>query len=130
MLDEADHGRAWPKAAPEVEALVREMIGRVADKWTLLILEVLEEHGTLRFTRIGEQVGGISQKMLTKTLRQMEADGLLSRTVHPVIPPRVEYSLTPLGLSLSEAFCSVWTWAETHHEAVARARQEFKEKTA
>ncbi|MFC6661309.1 winged helix-turn-helix transcriptional regulator [Deinococcus multiflagellatus] len=77
----------WPKAAPEVEALVREMIGRVADKWTLLILEVLEEHGTLRFTQLGERVGGISQKMLTKTLRQMEADGLLRRTVHPVIPP-------------------------------------------
>lgn len=123
MQDKADPGTAWPRATLEVKALVREMIGRVANKWTLLILEVLEQHGTLRFTRIGEQVGGISQKMQTKILRQMEADGLLSRTVHPVIPPRVEYTLTPLGLSLSEAFCSVWTWAGTHHKAVARARR-------
>ncbi|WP_221091024.1 winged helix-turn-helix transcriptional regulator [Deinococcus aquaedulcis] len=115
----------WPKAAPEVEALVREMIGRVADKWTLLILEVLEEHGTLRFTQVGERVGGISQKMLTKTLRQMEADGLLRRTVHPVIPPRVEYTLTPLGHSLSEAFCPVWLWAEANYAAVMRARAAF-----
>ncbi|WP_295820060.1 helix-turn-helix domain-containing protein [uncultured Deinococcus sp.] len=118
-------GTPWPKATPDVEALVREMIGRVADKWTLLILEVLEEHGTLRFTQVGEHVGGISQKMLTKTLRQMESDGLLTRTVYPVIPPRVDYTLTPLGLSLSEAFCAVWEWAEAHHAEVMAARQTF-----
>ena len=62
------------KDDPELEALVREIIGRVADKWTMLALEVLEEHGRLRFTRLGELIGGVSQKMLTKTLRQMEAD--------------------------------------------------------
>ncbi|WP_309572024.1 helix-turn-helix domain-containing protein [Deinococcus sp.] len=118
-------GEPWPKAAPEVEVLVREMIGRVADKWTLLILEVLEERGTLRFTQVGEHVGGISQKMLTKTLRQMESDGLLTRTVYAVVPPRVEYALTPLGLSLSEAFCAVWEWAERHHAEVMAARQTF-----
>ena len=92
---------------PKVEALVNELIGRVADKWTMLILEVLEEHGELRFTRIGERVPGISQKMLTQTLRQMERDGLVIRTVHPVVPPRVDYRLTELGGSLSEAFCGV-----------------------
>ncbi|GHF59404.1 DNA-binding HxlR family transcriptional regulator [Deinococcus metalli] len=123
-------GEPWPKAAPEVEALVREMIGRVADKWTLLILEVLEEHGTLRFTQVGEHVGGISQKMLTKTLRQMESDGLLTRTVYPVIPPRVEYALTPLGRSLSEAFCAVWVWAEQHHAEVRAAREIFAARAA
>ncbi|MBZ9750619.1 helix-turn-helix transcriptional regulator [Deinococcus sp. HMF7604] len=122
---EAVRGEAWPQTSPEVEALVREMMGRVADKWTLLILEVLEEHGTLRFTQVGERVGDISQKMLTKTLRQMEYDGLLSRRVHPVIPPRVDYTLTPLGLSLSEAFCPVWLWAEAHHAAVMAARAAF-----
>jgi DNA-binding HxlR family transcriptional regulator len=110
---------------PKVEALVNELIGRVADKWTMLILEVLEEHGELRFTRIGEQVPGISQKMLTQTLRQMERDGLVIRTVHPVVPPRVEYRLTELGGSLSEAFCGVWTWAEKNLTAIEAARRAF-----
>ena len=99
---------------PKVDALVREIIERVADKWTMLVLEVLEEHGVVRFTRLGELVGDISQKMLTKTVRQMERDGLVIRTVHPVIPPRVEYELTELGRSLGAAFCGVWIWAEKH----------------
>ncbi|HTJ30353.1 MAG TPA: helix-turn-helix domain-containing protein [Acidobacteriaceae bacterium] len=103
-------------SSPELDALVRAVIMRVADKWTLLVLEALEEHGVLRFTQVGEQVGGISQKMLTKTLRQMEKDGFVKRTVHPVIPPKVEYELTPLGRSLSEAFCGVWHWAEANRE--------------
>jgi DNA-binding HxlR family transcriptional regulator len=113
---------------PAVEALVRDVIGQVADKWTMLILEALEDHGTLRFTDVGRAVGDISQKMLTKTLRQMEADGLVLRTVHPVIPPHVDYQLTPLGLSLSAAFCSVWQWAEANLDAVETARQSFRER--
>src|ERR1700709_428419 len=80
---------------PRIEALVNDLIGRVADKWTMLILEVLTEQGELRFTRLSEFVEGISQKMLTQTLRQMERDGLVTRTIHPVVPPRVEYKLTP-----------------------------------
>ena len=115
---------------PKIEALVREIIERVADKWTMLVLEVLEEHGVVRFTRIGELVGGISQKMLTKTLRQMEHDGLVRRTVHPVIPPRVEYELTKLGSSLSMAFCGVWIWAEQHHDEISRSRNTFASKAA
>ncbi|WP_407542872.1 helix-turn-helix domain-containing protein (plasmid) [Deinococcus radiomollis] len=99
------------------------MIERVADKWTMLILETLTEHGTVRFTRLGDLVGGISQKMLTKTLRQLEHDGLVTRTVHPVIPPHVDYQLTELGSSLSEAFCGVWIWAENNHAAVLQARR-------
>jgi DNA-binding HxlR family transcriptional regulator len=109
----------------KVDALVREIIERVADKWTMLVLEVLEEHGVVRFTRLGELVGDISQKMLTKTVRQMERDGLVIRTVHPVIPPRVEYQLTELGRSLGEAFCGVWIWAEKHGEEIERARERF-----
>ncbi len=112
---------------PELEALVREIIGRVADKWTMLVLEAFEEHGRLRFTRLGELIGGVSQKMLTKTLRQMEADGLVSRTVFPVIPPRVEYELTSLGRSLGKAFCGVWIWAERNRAAIERARTRFRE---
>ena len=110
---------------PRVEALVTQLIGRVADKWTMLVLEVLGEAGELRFTRLSERVAGISQKMLTQTLRQMERDGLVVRTVHPVVPPRVEYRLTELGLSLGAAFCGVWIWAEQHLDRVEAARQAF-----
>ena len=110
---------------PKLEGLVRDIIGKVADKWTMLILEALEEHGTLRFTDVGRKVGDISQKMLTKTLRQMEADGLVCRTVHPVIPPHVDYTLTAMGLSLGQAFCGVWLWAEAHSGEIEASRAAF-----
>ncbi len=115
---------------PELEEIVREIIGRVADKWTMLALEVLEEHGCLRFTRLGELIGGVSQKMLTKTLRQMEADGLVSRTVFPLVPPRVDYELTKLGHSLGAAFCGVWMWAEEHRQAIIQSRRNFQQRRA
>jgi DNA-binding HxlR family transcriptional regulator len=115
-------------SSPEIDALVQEIIGRVADKWTMLVLEALEEHGTLRFSQLGENVSGISQKMLTKTVRQMEADGLVTRTVYPVIPPRVEYDLTEMGRTLSEAFCGVWVWAEKYHGRIQKARTTFHNK--
>lgn len=110
---------------PRIEALVHELIGRVAHKWTMIILEVLVEKGELRFTRLSELVPGVSYKMLTQALRQMEREGLVHRTVHPVVPPRVEYKLTQLGLSLGAAFCGVWMWAEKHLEEVEAARRQF-----
>jgi DNA-binding HxlR family transcriptional regulator len=110
---------------PRIEALVNDLIDRVADKWTMVILEVLAEKGELRFTRLNEAVTGISQKMLTQTLRQMQRDGLLTRTVHAVVPPRVDYALTPLGMSLGAAFCGVWIWAAQNLQDVERARREF-----
>ncbi len=113
---------------PVIEALVQDIIAKVADKWTMLILEALEEHGTMRFTQIGKVVGNISQKMLTKTLRQMECDGLVTRIIHPVIPPHVDYSLTHLGKTLGSAFCGVWIWAETHHADIEKARRAFEEQ--
>ena len=119
------HPETGEVADPRVEALVNDVIGRVADKWTMLILEVLAEHGETRFTRVGELVGGISQKMLTQTLRQMERDGLVIRTVHPVIPPKVEYRLTDLGFTLAEAFCGVWMWAEKNIDRIEAARLAF-----
>lgn len=119
------HPETGQTADPRVEALVNDVIGRVADKWTMLVLEVLAEHGEQRFTRIGDLVGGISQKMLTQTLRAMERDGLVIRTVHPVIPPKVEYRLTDLGGSLAEAFCGVWTWAEANIDRIETARADF-----
>ncbi|PKB19457.1 HxlR family transcriptional regulator [Novosphingobium kunmingense] len=111
--------------APEVDALVNDLIGRVADKWTLLVLEQLEEGGEQRFGALARAVPGISQKMLTQTLRAMERDGLVIRTVHPVIPPHVDYRLTTLGHSLGEAFCGVWHWAEANLAAVQRSRSAF-----
>lgn len=113
---------------PKVEALVNDLIGRVADKWTMIILEVLAEHGELRFTRLSRLVSGVSQKMLTQTLRQMERDGMVTRTVHPVVPPRVEYRLTDLGASLGAAFCGVWIWAEDNLTRVEAARAQFDAK--
>ncbi|KRB78907.1 winged helix-turn-helix transcriptional regulator [Noviherbaspirillum sp. Root189] len=124
------HAPALAQIDPEVNNLVREIMARVADKWTMLALEVLAEHGRLRFTRIGELIGDISQKMLTKTLRQMEADGLILREIYPVIPPKVEYELTEMGRTLGAAFCGVWLWAEENREAVMKARQEFQARAA
>ncbi|MET0328322.1 MAG: helix-turn-helix domain-containing protein [Luteimonas sp.] len=110
---------------PRVEALVNGVIARVADKWTMIVIDVLAEHGELRFTQLGKRVPGISQKMLTQTLRDMEREGLVLRTVHPVVPPKVEYRLTDLGLGLGAAFCGVWIWAEQNLDAIEQARATF-----
>ena len=115
--------KPWPDSEPEVDALVTDIVGRLADKWTLLVLETLAEHGELRFTQVARLTQGVSQKMLTQTLRQMERDGLVHRTAHPVIPPRVDYRLTPVGLG--EAFCGVWKWAEDNRERIEAAREAF-----
>jgi len=107
---------------------VNDLIGRVADKWTMLILDVLAEKGELRFTRLSEEVDGISQKMLTQTLRHMEREGLITRKVHPVVPPKVEYKLTDLGIGLGSAFCGVWVWAAENLDEVEQSRRVFDEK--
>jgi DNA-binding HxlR family transcriptional regulator len=117
--------RKYPDSSPEIDTLVEQTIARIADRWTMEILDVLTEQGTQRFSRIAGHIPGISQKMLTQTLRQMERDGLIKRTVHPVIPPHVDYTLTRLGNELSEAFCSVWLWAEKNARAIERARAKF-----
>jgi DNA-binding HxlR family transcriptional regulator len=108
-------------ANDEKEKLAREMLGRVADAWTLLVIDALES-GEKRFGQLRREIQGISQKMLTHTLRQLERDGLVTRTVHPVVPPRVDYRLTPLGESLGEAVCGIWLWVEANLEKVQAAR--------
>lgn len=115
----------WHAADPRVDALVNDLIGAIADKWTMLILETLEDRGELRFTQLSKLIPQISQKMLTQTLRRMERDGIVTRTVHAVVPPRVDYRLTPLGESLGAAFCGVWLWAEANLDGVAAAREAF-----
>ena len=118
------------EAAAQNEALVREMLDRVGDKWTLLVIEELGSGGEMRFTQLRDRIGNVSQKMLTKTLRDLERDGLLTRRVHPVVPPRVDYKLTKLGEALGEAVCGIWTWVEKHLKDVERSRQAYDRKRA
>lgn len=124
----ADSPATAEHSDPELDRLVQEIIGRIADKWTMLALDVLAEQGRMRFTTLRKHIDGISQKMLTKTLRQMEADGLVLRTVFPVVPPRVEYELTSIGQSLGAAFCGVWLWAEQHRETILASRAAFGQR--
>lgn len=120
--------RDYPKDVdPKIEKLVRDMISGLADKWTVVILDTLWDEGTLRFSELARHVEGISQKMLTQTLRRMERDGLVIRTLYASVPPKVEYRLSPLGLSLGAAFCNVWIWAVENHDAVEKARDRFDE---
>jgi DNA-binding HxlR family transcriptional regulator len=115
-----------PAAASDAsERLVREILERIADKWTLLVIDALDGRVETRFTQLLERVGGVSQRMLTKTLRQLERDGLVVRRVHAEVPPRVDYRLTPLGESLGEALCGVWQWVEAHGTEVERCRRAF-----
>ena len=115
---------------PKIDELVNETIGRVADKWTFLLIEALEDRQPKRFSQLSRQIAGISQKMLTQTLRQMEREGLVARTVFPEVPPRVEYALTDLGYDLGEAFCGVWHWAENNIAAIESARAEYDRRNA
>ena len=103
---------------------VRQILDRIADKWSLLVISLLEER-TLRFTELRRQIDGISQRMLTVTLRQLERDGLVCRTVYPVVPPRVEYCLSPLGHTLLGTIQALVTWTEEHQAEIGLARAEF-----
>jgi DNA-binding HxlR family transcriptional regulator len=130
-MSKPDKSREKPAESPSIaEGLVREILGRIADKWTLLVIEVLAGEGEMRFTRLRERVGGVSQKMLTKTLRELERDGLVTRHVHAVVPPRVDYKLTRLGELLGESVCGIWLWAETHADDVEKNRRAYDKKHA
>lgn len=100
----------------------RQVLDHIAGKWTVLVIDSLLDQGTLRYTELSRRIGGVSQKMLTQTLRSLEADGFLTRTVHPTIPPRVEYELTDLGRSLAEPIAALRVWTETHINEIERAR--------
>ncbi|MFI1396275.1 winged helix-turn-helix transcriptional regulator [Streptomyces sp. NPDC020681] len=108
---------------------VRQILDRVADKWSLLVIALLESR-VLRFTELRREIDGISQRMLTVTLRQLERDGLVKRTVHPVVPPRVEYELTPLGGTLHTTIRALVTWTEEHQREIAAARATYDARTA
>lgn len=109
----------------------RELLDRIADKWTTLIIGILAQaDGPVRFSEIRDAVRGISQKMLTQTLRDLERDGLVERTAYPVIPPRVEYALTPLGHTLKEPLNALAVWTEKHMDEVREAQQAFDARSA
>jgi DNA-binding HxlR family transcriptional regulator len=107
---------------PEDSAFIREVLDRIGDKWTVLVISTLGT-GPVRYSDLLASVPGISQRMLTVTLKQLERDGLVTRTAYPEVPPRVEYELTDLGRSLLEAVITLAGWAATHHDEVARNRR-------
>jgi DNA-binding HxlR family transcriptional regulator len=103
----------------------REMLVRVGDKWSVYVINVLGNAGTLRFNELRSQVDGISQRMLTVTLRGLERDGLVRRTVYPEVPPRVEYALTKLGGTLRQLVRGLVQWSGAHLDEVDTARASY-----
>jgi DNA-binding HxlR family transcriptional regulator len=113
------------KQEPEEECrAISETLARIGDKWTVLVVELLAG-GPMRFNEIRHTIGNISQRMLTLTLRELERDGLVTRTVYPTIPPRVEYQLTKLGRTLREPLIAVADWVRKHQPAMVEARKIF-----
>lgn len=112
---------------PCLAPLVNQPIGRIAYKWTMRVTEVLMDQTEPHVTRLVEMVEGVSHKMRTRTLRQMERNGLLIRTVHPVVLPHVDHRLTHMRLPLSAAFCGVqvWLWATDHLNQIEATRRGF-----
>lgn len=102
-------------------AFIRQILDRIGDKWSLLLIAVLES-GPLRYTDLQRQVPGISQRMLSLTLRQLQQDGLITRTAYAEVPPRVEYTLAPLGRGLHEIVTSLIGWAADHHDEIRANR--------
>jgi len=122
--------KATLKRPPELEhtpanCAAREMLVRVGDKWSVYVINVLGNAGTLRFNELRSQVDGISQRMLTVTLRGMERDGLVKRTVYPEVPPRVEYALTKLGGTLRQLVRGLVQWSGAHLDEVDAARAAY-----
>ena len=103
---------------------VASILARVGDKWSVLVVTRLGS-GSMRFNELRRSIGGISQRMLTLTLRGLERDGLVTRTVFPTIPPRVDYALTPLGRDLLEPVSALGEWATRNQAKIARAREKF-----
>jgi DNA-binding HxlR family transcriptional regulator len=109
----------------------REMLGRVGDKWSLLVIVMLEQRPTqrARFSELKRSIPGISQRMLTATLRSLERDGLLTRHVYAEVPPRVEYQLTPLGKRFMQPVRALVTWLQMNQPAVRAARDTFDRRS-
>ncbi len=122
-----DMPKSSPASVMDAQCPSRLVLDRIADKWTALIIQLLSKK-TMRYAELQREIGGISQKMLTQTLRSLERDGLVDRKVYPVVPPKVEYSLSRLGRTLIEPLRALCRWSEKHlpelqaNRARARAR--------
>ncbi|MGP3972250.1 winged helix-turn-helix transcriptional regulator [Streptomyces sp. 6N223] len=108
----------------------RQLLDTIGNKWASLVIAALGLDGRMRYSGLVARIDGVSQKMLTQTLRNLERDGLLTRTVTPSVPVRVDYELTPLGRSLLETICQLKEWAEAHMPEVDRAREAYDRKGA
>ena len=110
----------WAERCP-----IRDVLERLGDRWSMLVLLVLQDRGSQRFSVLKREIGDISQRMLSQTLRRLEQDGLVSRTAHATVPPRVDYELTPLGHSFLQPMRGLLDWAQNNHEQVRAARQAY-----
>jgi len=112
---------------PQRDSLAREVVTQMAEKWTLWTMAVLAEAAApMRFSRVMEKVEGVSQKSLTKTLRQLERDGLVTRVVFAEVPPRVEYTISPLGIAMLEQVHPLWMWTVQNLDKFEKARQQYE----
>lgn len=109
----------------EADCPVRNVLDRIGDKWSILVICILGECGTLRFNEINSMIGNISQKMLTVTLKTLEADGLVSRKMYAQVPPKVEYTLTEIGTSLLPSLAQLTKWASEHMPAIKASREQY-----
>ena len=105
----------------------RAVLQRVGDKWSMYAIDLLGQ-GTMRFSELQRSIDGITARMLTVTLRGLERDGIVTRTIHPVIPPRVEYDLTPMGRTLLDAIGQLVTWADSHLPEISAAQTAYDAK--
>ena len=124
----ADHKTKAPMSEPlpfdPANCPIRNVLDRLGDQWSLLVLEALDQR-IWRFNELSREIGDISRQMLAKTLRRLEEDGLVTRTIHPEVPPRVEYALTDLGRSMMGPIRALTEWADSNHGAVQAARRDF-----
>ena len=131
LANQADAGsglskwRASRDAADLEKCPVRDVLDRIGDAWSVLVILVLDEHGPYRFNALKRAIGDISQRMLAVTLRHLERDGLITRTVFPTNPPQVEYALTDLGRSRHDRLGGLTEWAVTNHAPIKAARREY-----
>jgi DNA-binding HxlR family transcriptional regulator len=107
------------------ECPTRVVLDRLGDKWTVLVVALLED-GPLRFTQLRDRIGGVAPKVLTETLRSLERDGLVTRTVFAQVPPRVDYELTEVGRSLAEPLDLLRDWAEVHVSSILESRRRYE----
>jgi DNA-binding HxlR family transcriptional regulator len=103
---------------------IRDVLDRIGDRWSMLVLAALSD-GTMRFSELARAIGDVSKQMLSRTLKHLEEDGLIRRTLYPEVPPRVEYELTDMGRSFLIPLKTLVGWADEHHRAICEAREEY-----